>query len=585
MKKGVALLWTLLIVIIMLIISGTMASYMSKEARMGVNIEESSRAYAFAKSGIDWGVLNAKSATLDTSYCFNLDESISGDDDVCVVVSDKIDGQDEKVIVSTGKANDVVRKIEYIVGDNEGSEITNIVNPPQDTIFNSSVGGSFDFQFDFWTNASSFNGNSRFGLDTGNGSSSPNLYVQFNSDGKIGLYGVDADGNTTTYGTTKTDILADTKKSEFGRYRIKIKYINNNSIALKLIQHNSITNSYTCIDFISGSPNTNYSAFNSFYNGPNTTVYNNESLINVGDGTYISITDGLGKIYIDTPYLTTYKGTSINPISVTIPDLFYPTEPLPADQHYLAIYIVGTAEDSVNYLTNVINGGNSNWQFIPVPNNIDLDISYTAGLNREFSGWGNDCADSESTCVLNGSINQSLIAYFNNVPQTINHLISVVTSGQGEITADGIACGSVNTDCDELYGEGSSVVLTATPVSSYVFSSWGGDCTGSESICTLTNITSAKNITANFVPAEYVPLEIAIKEQGTVTVDGTSLSCSAPSCILNIVKGSNVILNATPADNYNFFRWKEGPCNMIRTPTCNIGILNQGMYVRAEFDN
>ena len=47
---------------------------------------------------------------------------------------------------------------------------------------------------------------------------------------------------------------------------------------------------------------------------------------------------------------------------------------------------------------------------------------------------------------------------------------------------------------------GSTSVCTATPSAGYAFASWGGDCAGTVGpTCTLTNVTAAKAVTANFV--------------------------------------------------------------------------------------
>ncbi len=66
--------------------------------------------------------------------------------------------------------------------------------------------------------------------------------------------------------------------------------------------------------------------------------------------------------------------------------------------------------------------------------------------------------------------------------------LTVSTSGIGTVTSDppGIDCG---TDCSEIYSSGTSVTLTATPSSGYQFSGWGGACSGSTALCTVTMST------------------------------------------------------------------------------------------------
>src|SRR5690606_11016305 len=57
------------------------------------------------------------------------------------------------------------------------------------------------------------------------------------------------------------------------------------------------------------------------------------------------------------------------------------------------------------------------------------------------------------------------------------------------------------------YNHGSSVVLTAVPNAGYVFSSWSGNATGSVNPLTV-NMTSDKNITANFTAIPVVPVPV-----------------------------------------------------------------------------
>jgi hypothetical protein len=68
--------------------------------------------------------------------------------------------------------------------------------------------------------------------------------------------------------------------------------------------------------------------------------------------------------------------------------------------------------------------------------------------------------------------------------------------GTGAVTSDppGISCGA---DCDQSFGLGTSVMLTATPAAGSIFNGWsGGTCSGTLS-CTLSMSTS-RSVTATF---------------------------------------------------------------------------------------
>ena len=79
--------------------------------------------------------------------------------------------------------------------------------------------------------------------------------------------------------------------------------------------------------------------------------------------------------------------------------------------------------------------------------------------------------------------------------------ISKAGSGTGTVTSSpgGINCG---TDCSEPYASGTSVTLTATPVSGSTFAGWSGGCSGTGS-CMIA-MTSAQTVTATFSFSEVV---------------------------------------------------------------------------------
>jgi hypothetical protein len=86
-------------------------------------------------------------------------------------------------------------------------------------------------------------------------------------------------------------------------------------------------------------------------------------------------------------------------------------------------------------------------------------------------------------------------------PATPKFTLTVAKAGggSGSVTSSfgPIACGAT---CAGDYDQGSSVILTATPLSGSTFAGWSGACTGNGS-CTVT-IDSAKTVTATFKQAE-----------------------------------------------------------------------------------
>lgn len=97
--------------------------------------------------------------------------------------------------------------------------------------------------------------------------------------------------------------------------------------------------------------------------------------------------------------------------------------------------------------------------------------------------------------LKNFDINQITGLYVGNPP---TYILTVTKTGSGTITSNpsGINCGI---DCSEEYDQGTQVTLTAIPSSSYIFSEWGGTCSGldPDSPCII-NMNSNQEATATF---------------------------------------------------------------------------------------
>ena len=119
--------------------------------------------------------------------------------------------------------------------------------------------------------------------------------------------------------------------------------------------------------------------------------------------------------------------------------------------------------------------------------NAGSSVTATAAANPgyTFTNWtdgGNAVSTNASyTFVLN--TNRTLVANFTANSFTLN-----VTANNGSV---------VKNPNQANYNSGSTVQLTATPNSGYVFTSWSGDASGSSNPLTVT-MNANKNITANF---------------------------------------------------------------------------------------
>ncbi|MBN2146903.1 MAG: putative Ig domain-containing protein [Anaerolineales bacterium] len=90
--------------------------------------------------------------------------------------------------------------------------------------------------------------------------------------------------------------------------------------------------------------------------------------------------------------------------------------------------------------------------------------------------------------------------------------VSLDGGGSGSVSSSpaGISCGNGGTDCAASFAIDEQVTLTASPAAGSTFSAWGGDCSGSSTICQV-DMDAAKTVTATFELSSagiitYIPL-------------------------------------------------------------------------------
>lgn len=185
----------------------------------------------------------------------------------------------------------------------------------------------------------------------------------------------------------------------------------------------------------------------------------------------------------------------------------------------------------------------------------------TAPTGYVFGSWTGACTGA-GACSITMKKDTTLGATWTLVPPTT--YVLTVTAGTG---------GKVVRSPDSVsYSAGKVVTLTARADSTYKFSGWSGDCSGSDSVCTVT-MSAAKSVTASFTGMPFHTLSINVTN-GTITT-----SPAGPK----FAEGATVTLTAVAAEGFNFDKWFSS-CVTVKDNVCTIVVPNyDGMWIGAGF--
>lgn len=220
-----------------------------------------------------------------------------------------------------------------------------------------------------------------------------------------------------------------------------------------------------------------------------------------------------------------------------------------------------------------------------------IAITLTAHLNEgaTFSGWTGCDQPSGTTCTMNLDSDKTVTATFSGEVKSDYNLRVYRTGGLGVVQSDpfGIYCGSICSYDEAKFEAGSTVIVTASAQSGYMFNGWSGDCSGTSPTCTVT-MGSSKTVTASFRSgtssdgsATATPsLTIQKKGEGTVKSGDKKINCGT-SCSSAYNPGDSVTLTATTLVAGTTFLGWSGACSGAKN-TC-IVTIDAAKTVTANF--
>ncbi len=162
-------------------------------------------------------------------------------------------------------------------------------------------------------------------------------------------------------------------------------------------------------------------------------------------------------------------------------------------------------------------------------------------------------------------------------------LLSVTKSGSaaGMVASSpaGIDCGAT---CSKTFAAGTSVTLTATPVTGSSFTSWSGSGCSGTSTCTVV-MSEARAVNAEFAVVPPGQFDLAVSKSGTgggtVSSSPAGINCGS-DCSETLQDGTSVTLTATPATGSSFTAWSGSGCS--GKSTCTV-TMSEARAVDAKF--
>jgi uncharacterized protein (DUF2141 family) len=183
-------------------------------------------------------------------------------------------------------------------------------------------------------------------------------------------------------------------------------------------------------------------------------------------------------------------------------------------------------------------------------------VSLTAlpAADSQFAGWSGptDCAD--GTVQVGSAMNCAAQFDLLQVPNRYSLAVMMTGTGSGLVTSTpgGIDCGA---DCDEMYPEGTFVVLTPAPDSGSSFKGWSGDMD-----CIDRAVTMSHDMTCVAEFSGPPPPQFTLSVFKTGSGSGTVLSVPAGincgvDCMELYAEGTVVSLTAVAVANSSFVGW------------------------------
>jgi uncharacterized repeat protein (TIGR02543 family) len=200
-----------------------------------------------------------------------------------------------------------------------------------------------------------------------------------------------------------------------------------------------------------------------------------------------------------------------------------------------------------------------------------------ATANSVFTGWSGGGCSGTGTCTVTINAATTVTATFDLVQRTLT--VKPQGGGTGTVTSNpaGINCGA---DCDELYTDGQTVMLTPTPSVGSTFTGWTG-CDMVMGTTCIVNMNADKTVAPDFGVASFT---LTVNRNNTNAGDvfsttDTGIDCGTGACSASYEYNTFVSLKASPRPGFTFTGW-TGACT--GTGSCDL-TMNMAYTATANF--
>ncbi len=178
-----------------------------------------------------------------------------------------------------------------------------------------------------------------------------------------------------------------------------------------------------------------------------------------------------------------------------------------------------------------------------------VELTATASPGSVFTGWGGSCSGTSASDTVSMTSDRTCTATFTPL-QSLS--VAVAGSGQATITSSpsGISCGAT---CSASFAQFTSVTLTAVPSGNDSFTSWSGDCSGTNPVTAVT-LGANRTCTANVVGGFTLAVTRSGGGSGTVTSTPSGIDCGS-DCDQVFTEGQVVALDPGPSAGSHFAGW------------------------------